>query len=146
MTPFLRPAPRIPCAGPVDCEATRVFINLAGAMGVRAQRLYLEGPKPHVVAEVRLGDAEVVVDSYDAPFVPELETLEQVMRRAEFDHYSSLNWRRLLLWLPSFKINLGPLAYLRRTRTPHVLLWFAPRPRGGLNCFFSRRASSAASE
>ena len=114
-------------SGKGDCgEATRVFINLAGSVGVRAQRLYLEGPQPHVVAEVRLGDAEVVVDSYDAPFVPELETLEQVLRRPEFDHYSSLNWRRLLLGLPSFKINLGPLAYL--LENPHALtalLWFA---------------------
>ena len=114
-------------SGKGDCgEATRVFINLAGSMGVRAQRLYLEGPQPHVVAEVRLGDAEVVADSYDAPFVPELETLDEVLRRPEFDHYSSLNWRRLLLGLPSFKINLGPLAYL--LENPHALtalLWFA---------------------
>ncbi|HEX7177591.1 MAG TPA: transglutaminase domain-containing protein [Pyrinomonadaceae bacterium] len=114
-------------SGKGDCgEATRVFINLAGAMGVRAQRLYLEGQQPHVVAEVRLGDTDVLVDSYDAPFVPELATLEQVLRRPEFDHYSSLNWRRLLLGLPSFKINLGPLAYL--LENPHALtalLWFA---------------------
>jgi len=113
-------------SGKGDCgEATRVFINMAGALGVRAQRLYLEGPQPHVVAVVRLGDAEVLVDSYDDPYVPELETLDEVMRRAEFNHYSSLNWRRLLLWLPSFKINLGPLAYL--LENPHAftaLFWF----------------------
>jgi len=125
--PFLRASTAdILRSGKGDCgEATRVFINLAGALGVRAQRLYLEGPQPHVVAEVSLGGTDVVVDSYDDPFIPELETLEQVMRRPEFKHYSSLNWRRLLQWLPSFKIKLGPLAYL--LENPHALaalLWF----------------------
>jgi len=125
--PFLRAsAADILRSGKGDCgEATRVFINLAGALGVRAQRLYLEGPQPHVVAEVSLGGADVVVDSYDDPFIPELETLEQVMRRGEFKHYSSLNWRRLLVWLPSFKINLGPLAYLLENPSAlAALLWF----------------------
>jgi Transglutaminase-like superfamily len=115
-------------AGKGDCgEATRVFINLAGAVGIRAQRLYLEGPQPHVVAEVSLrGGDEVVVDAYDAPFIPELETFDEVMRRPEFTHYSSLNWRRALSSLPSFRVSLGPLSYLlENPRALKASLWFA---------------------
>ena len=107
-------------------EATRAFINMADAAGVRAQRLYLEGRMPHVVAEVRLkGGDRLIVDSYDEPYIPEITTLEQVMRRPEFSSYSSLNWRRALASLPSFKLDLGPLAfYLENPHAIKALFYF----------------------
>ena len=101
-------------------EATRAFINMADALGIRAQRLYLEGRKPHVVAEVKLkGGGPVIVDSYDEPYIAEPATLEQVMRRPEFSSYSTLNWRRALVSLPPFKLDLGPLAYY--LENPHAI-------------------------
>lgn len=120
--PFLRAtAAEILRSGRGHCgEATRVFINMADALGIRAQRLYLEGRMPHVVAEVRLkGGGRIIVDSYDEPYIPELATLEQVMQRPEFTSYSSLNWRRALVSLPSFKLDLGPLAYY--LENPHAI-------------------------
>ena len=112
--PFLRAtAAEILRSGRGHCgEATRAFINMADALGIRAQRLYLEGRMPHVVAEVRLkGGGRLIVDSYDEPYIPELATLEQVMQRPEFSSYSSLNLRRALAPFTSFRLDLGPLAY-----------------------------------
>ncbi|MCA1632762.1 MAG: transglutaminase-like domain-containing protein [Acidobacteria bacterium] len=107
-------------------EATRAFINMADALGIRAQRLYLEGRKPHVVAEVRLKDGgRVIVDSYDEAYIPELESLDRVMQRPEFSYYSSFNWRRLRLPMPVYKLDLGPLAYyLENPHAIKALLWF----------------------
>ena len=107
-------------------EATRAFINMADALGIRARRLYLEGRKPHVVAEVRLKDGgTVIVDSYDEAYIPELESLEQVMRRPEFSYHSSFNWRRTRMPMPSYKLDLGPLAYyLENPHALKALLWF----------------------
>ena len=126
--PFLRAsAEEILRSGRGHCgEATRAFIALADAAGVSAQRLYLEGRTPHVVAEVRLkGGGRVIVDSYDEPYIQEVSTLEQVMQRPEFDSYSSLNWRRLVS-LPPFKLDLGPLAYyLENPHAIKALLFFS---------------------
>src|SRR5205085_336991 len=45
-------------------EASRVFVNMARAAGISAQRLYLEGEKSHVVGVVKRGDGAVlIVDS-----------------------------------------------------------------------------------
>ncbi len=120
--PFLRvSAAQTLRSGRGHCgEATRAFINMADALGIRAQRLYLEGRTPHVVAEVRLkGGGSFVVDSYDEPYIPEIETLEQVMQRPQFSSYSSLSWRRALASLPSFRLDLGPLAYY--LENPHAI-------------------------
>lgn len=120
--PFLRAsAAETLRSGKGHCgEATRAFINMADALGIRAQRLYLEGRRPHVVAEVKLkGGGRVIVDSYDEAYIPEIETLEQVMSRPEFSSYSSLNWRRKLASLSSFKLDLGPLAYY--LENPHAI-------------------------
>lgn len=126
--PFLRAsAAETLRSGKGHCgEATRAFINMADALGIRAQRLYLEGRKPHVVAEVKLKDGgRVIVDSYDDAYIPEIETLEQVMRRPEFDSHSSLNWRRNPLSLPPLKLDLGPLAYyLENPHAVKALLYF----------------------
>lgn len=110
-------------------EATRVFVNLARASGIDAQRLYLDGIRLHVLALVRAGDGRaLVVDAYDTPYVPEVEPLEGLLDRHEFASYSTLGFRRLWLLrsLPSNEVALGPLNY--PIENPHALaslLWLA---------------------
>jgi Transglutaminase-like superfamily len=109
-------------------EAARAFVNLARAAGLRAQRLYLDGPRPHVLAVVRPGDGRrLVVDPYETPYVPEVGPLDGLLGdHAEFTSYSTLGFRRLSLLrsLPSHELPLGPLNYL--LENPHALaslLW-----------------------
>lgn len=110
-------------------EATRVFVNLARESGIEARRLYLDGPRPHVLAVVRTDDGrKLVVDAYESPYVPENEPLERLLSHPEFTSYSTLGFRRMwpLRTLPSHEIGLGPLNYL--FENPHALsslLWFA---------------------
>jgi hypothetical protein len=95
-------------------EVTRAFIRLAEAAGIRAQRINLYGADNHVVAEAELSPGvRVLVDGQNPPHVRDLETLDQVMLRPEFDDYSTLHLRRLHLnWLVSrVKLQLGPLTY-----------------------------------
>ncbi|HEX8556888.1 MAG TPA: transglutaminase-like domain-containing protein [Pyrinomonadaceae bacterium] len=104
-------------------EATRVFVNLARAAGIPAQRLYLEGRKAHVVAAVADGrGGAVIVDAANRFYFPEVEPLGGLARHAEFDSYSTFGWRRLgpLRALPSNFVSLGPLGYL--FENPHALL------------------------
>ncbi len=107
-------------------ESTRAFINLADAVGVRAQRLYLEGRRRHVVALAKLDNGEqVIVDSSDKPYFQELESLTQLSNHPEFDSYSSFNERRTLASLRSKTVNLGRFAVY--TENPHTLqaaFWF----------------------
>jgi hypothetical protein len=109
-------------------EATRLFVNLARESGIDAQRLYLDGPRPHVLAVVRTGDGrKLVVDAYESPYVPEVEPLERLLSHPEFTSYSTLGFRRMwpLRALPSHELGLGPLGYL--FENPHALLsllWF----------------------
>src|SRR5262245_48232553 len=108
-------------------EVTRAFINMADAVGVRARRINLYGGDNHVVAEVELGPGErALVDSQNPPHVRDLESLDQVILRPEYDDYSTLHLRRLHVnWLVSrVKLELGPLTYL--IENPHALksiLW-----------------------
>jgi hypothetical protein len=108
-------------------EVTRVFINMAAAVGIPSQRLYLDGSRNHVVALVKLNDGkQILVDSLDFPYLDEIEELQQVRQHREFNHYSSFNQRRLFAALPSNTISLGPLNYY--LENPHALLaalWFA---------------------
>lgn len=104
-------------------EAARVFVNMARAAGIPAQRLYLEGRKSHVVALVAGADGrEMVVDATNRFYFPEAEPLGDLKRHAEFDSYSTFGWRRLSLLraLPSNAVGLGPLGYL--LENPHALL------------------------
>jgi hypothetical protein len=109
-------------------EATRAFVNLARESGISAQRLYLDGPRPHVLAVVRTDDGRrLVVDAYESPYVPEVEPLERLLSHPEFTSYSTLGFRRMwpLRALPSNELSLGPLNYL--FENPHALsslLWF----------------------
>jgi hypothetical protein len=110
-------------------EATRAFVNLARAEGLDAQRLYLDGPRPHVLTVVRTDDGRrFVVDPYESPYVPEVEPLERLLaRHPEFNSYSTLGFRRMwpLRSLPTHEFALGPLNYL--LENPHALsslLWF----------------------
>jgi len=109
-------------------EATRAFVNLARESGINAQRLYLDGARPHVLAVVRTGDGrKLVVDAYESPYVPETEPLERLLDHTEFTSYSTLGFRRMwpLRTLPSHELSLGPLNYL--LENPHALaslLWF----------------------
>jgi hypothetical protein len=109
-------------------EVTRAFIQMADAVGIRAQRINLYGKNPHVVAEAELspGDA-VIVDCQHPPQIRDLEKLDQVILRPEYDDYYTLNLRRLRInWLVSrIKTEIGPLTYW--TENPHALksaLWF----------------------
>lgn len=108
-------------------EVTRAFIRLAGTLGIRAQRINLYGKLMHVVAEAELGpDERVIVDCQNPPQVQDLEPLDRVILRPEYDDYSTLNLRRLRLgWLISrVKLEMGPLTFW--TENPHALqaaLW-----------------------
>jgi transglutaminase superfamily protein len=123
--PFLRfSAAEILRTGKGYCgESTRVFIVLAAEAGIAAQRINLWGAKPHVVAEVRLSSQEdpVLVDAQNPPQIVELETLDKVIERPEYDDYYTLNLRRLHLnWLVSrVKLRMGALTYW--TENPHAL-------------------------
>ena len=117
-------------------EATRVFVNMARAAGIPAQRLYLEGRKAHVVAAVDAGGGRtLIVDATERFYFPEVEPLGGLSRHAEFTTYSTFGWRRLglLRALPSNFVSLGPLGYV--FENPHALLaWF---------CLFSSEAALA---
>ena len=104
-------------------EATRAFVNMARAAGIRAQRLYLEGKKSHVVALISAEDgSSLIVDSADRPYFADIEPLSELPRHAEFSSYSTLGWRRMsaLRKLPSNELSLGPLGYI--FENPHALL------------------------
>lgn len=108
-------------------EVSRTFICLAEAAGIEASRINLYGKKQHVVAEASIGDEGfVIVDCQYPPTVADLEPLDDVIRRPDYDDYSTLNLRRLgLNWLFSrIKIRSGLLTYL--FENPHALaasLW-----------------------
>ena len=102
-------------------EAARVFVNMARAAGIPAQRLYLEGEKSHVISVVTRDDGAVlIVDAVEPAYFTELEPLSALPRRAEFRTYST--WRRIrsLRALPSNFVSLGPLSYF--FENPHALL------------------------
>lgn len=103
-------------------EAARVFVNMARAAGIHAQRLYLEGEKSHVVSVVSRGDGAVlVVDSSADPFYfRELAPLSAINGRPEFSTYSTWRRTRALRALPPNFVSLGPLPYL--FENPHALL------------------------
>lgn len=109
-------------------EVTRAFIAMAAAVGLRAQRMYLWGTSPHVVAEAELAPGDtVIVDSQNPPQIVDLEPLDHVILRHEYDDYYTLNVRRLRIsWLVSrIKHTPGPLTYWMEN--PHALkafLWF----------------------
>lgn len=118
-------------------EAARVFINMARAAGIPAQRLYLEGRRAHVVAVVDRGDGRgLIVDATNRFYFPDVEPLDALKGHAEFDTYSTFGWRRLaaLRTLPSNFVSLGPLGYL--LENPHALLSYL--------CFLSSALSLAA--
>jgi hypothetical protein len=103
-------------------EAARVFVNMARAAGIPAQRLYLEGEKSHVVTVVsRRGGAVLVVDSSADPnYFPELVPLSALTRHPDFRTFSTWRRTRALRALPPNFVSLGPLAYL--FENPHALL------------------------
>lgn len=96
-------------------EVSRTFICMAGSVGINAQRINLYGPnRQHVVAEAEIGPAEhVVVDAQNPPYVQNLDRLDDVIRRPEFNDYYTLNLRRLRIsWLVTrVKLHMGPLTY-----------------------------------
>jgi hypothetical protein len=93
-------------------ESTRAFINMAGSLGIRARRLYLEGRRSHVVALVTLdNEQQVIVDSSDRPYFPDLEPLANVLGHAEFDYYTSFNPHRIVFGFGKNTVNFGPLNY-----------------------------------
>jgi hypothetical protein len=103
-------------------EASRVFVNMARAAGINAQRLYLEGEKSHVVSVVVRGEGAVLIvdSSADPTYFPDLEPLSDFSRHKEFRTYSVWRRTRALRSLPPNFVSLGPLAYL--FENPHALL------------------------
>ena len=103
-------------------EAARVFVNMARAAGIDAQRLYLEGEKSHVIAVVgRVDGAVLIVDSSADPnYFPELVPLSALPAHKEFRTFSTWRRTRALRALPPNFVSLGPLAYL--FENPHALL------------------------
>lgn len=103
-------------------EDSRVFINLARAIDIPAQRVNLYGRTMHVVAEVELEPHQrLIVDAQSPPLIPDLEPLDEVMLRPEYDDYYTLNLRRLHLgWLVSrVRLEMGVLTYW--LENPHAL-------------------------
>ena len=110
-------------------EVSRTFIKLAHAVGIRAQRINLYGSSTHVVAEAELNETDrVIVDCQAPPQIKELEPLETVMLRHEYDDYSTLNLRRLHLnWIfRRIKLEMGSLNYwLESPYALKALAWLA---------------------
>ena len=103
-------------------EAARVFVNMARAAGINAQRLYLEGEKSHVITVVGHGDGTVLIvdSSADPTYFQNLEPLSALTKHQEFRTFSTWRRTRALRALPSNFVSLGPLAYL--IENPHALL------------------------
>lgn len=103
-------------------EASRVFVNMARAAGIQAQRLYLEGEKSHVISVVGRDDGAVLVvdSSADPTYFADLEPLSAISRHQEFRTFSTWRRTRALRSLPSNFVSLGPLPYL--FENPHALL------------------------
>jgi hypothetical protein len=103
-------------------EVTRLFICLARAEDIPAQRINLYGRHNHVVAVVDLSDGiNTLVDCQQPPTIADLEPLDSVLNRPEFDDYSTLNLRRIGFsrFVTRLKIDIGWLTYL--TENPHAL-------------------------
>jgi hypothetical protein len=103
-------------------EAARVFVNMARAAGIDAQRLYLEGEKSHVITVVGHEDGTVLIvdSSADPTYFQHLEPLAALTKHKEFRTFSTWRRTRALRALPSNFVSLGPLAYL--FENPHALL------------------------
>jgi Transglutaminase-like superfamily len=103
-------------------EVSRTFICMAGALGIPAQRINLYGRKQHVVAEAKVGPGDdYIVDSQMPPTIRDLERLDDVIRRPEFDDYYTLNLRRLRIsWLVTrLRFRMGLFTYW--TENPDAL-------------------------
>ncbi|MFN7948466.1 MAG: transglutaminase-like domain-containing protein [Blastocatellia bacterium] len=109
-------------------EVSRAFIVMADTVGIRAQRINLYGKAQHVVAEAELAPGNrVIVDCQNPPQIADLEPLDQVIQRPEYDDYYTLNLRRLHLnWLVTrVKLEMGPLTYwVERPHAINASLWF----------------------
>lgn len=109
-------------------EGSRAFVGLARELGIPAQRIIFTGETPHVVAEAEVAPGNrVIVDSQQPPMVSELEPLDSVVLRPQFEDYYSVNLERLgLRWLITrVKLTAGPFTYF--LESPHAiqsLLWF----------------------
>lgn len=106
-------------------EVSRTFICMAGSVGIDAQRINLYGSKLHVVAEAHVGpNQDYIVDAQNPPTIVDLATLDEVIRRPEFDDYYTLNLRRLhMSWLITrVTLRMGPFTYW--TENPAALKAF----------------------
>ena len=84
-------------------ESTRAFINLAHQLGIKAHRVNLYGPSPHVIAEAEVRtDVDILVDAQDSPlmnayFDQRDWTLDEAIRDpgTPFLSYSNIHLRRV---------------------------------------------------
>lgn len=103
--PFLRASARETLeSGRGYCgESSRAFINLAHQFGIKAHRVNLYGPNPHVIAEAEVRpDVDILVDAQDNPFMNAYFdrrdwTLDEAIRDpgAPFLSYSNIHLRRV---------------------------------------------------
>lgn len=103
-------------------EVSRTFICMAHSLGIPAQRINLYGLKQHVVAEAKIGpNDDYIVDAQEPPTIVNLERLDDVIRRPEFDDYYTLNLRRLRIsWLVTrVRLRMGAFTYW--TENPDAL-------------------------
>jgi hypothetical protein len=110
-------------------EVSRAFICMAATQGIHAQRINLHGTSPHLVAEAEIDtDESFVVDGQNPPRIDELEPLDQVMRRPQYDDYFTVNLRRLRVnWIVTrVKMRSGLITtWLERPHAIKAALWFA---------------------
>lgn len=110
-------------------EGSRAFVALAREVGLPAQRVILTGATPHVVAEAEVAPGQwLIVDSQEPPMVADLEPLDAVIARPQFDDYYSVNLERLHVTRFVTRIRLvpGPLTYfLESPKALLAALWFS---------------------
>lgn len=108
-------------------EASRSFIAMARELGIPAQRINLTGRMPHVVADAEIAPGLWrIVDSQNPPQIVDLEPLDIVILRPEFDDYYTINLRRLhISWFVSrIKFQPGPLTnFLEYPHKIKVFFW-----------------------
>lgn len=109
-------------------EGSRAFVGLARELGIPAQRIIFTGETPHVVAEAEVSPGvRLIVDSQEPPMVADLEPLDAVILRPQFEDYYSVNLERLgVRWLVN-RVRLTPGAITYFLESPHAIKaasWF----------------------
>lgn len=149
-SPLRDTASRVLSTGKGYCgEDTRLFVCLAWAAGIPAQRVNLYGSQPHVVAEVGLADRRAtLVDCQNPPTVTHLEPLDEIIaeRRYGYTDYSTIHFSRFGLTSSLRRLHFHLGRHSKWLESPHeimmsvygtaalgwacvILIWLAPTRR-----------------